>query len=576
MKRIIFTLLVSLLPIALVAQTESIPALAVISGPGFLTALVAGIILAFGFQLLLMNLSAALGLSALHTGIEKAEKQAGSVRMGEEGGKGQTRVSERQEESSEPLESKVRKLNAGFGVWAVVTASISLFFASWLAVKLGTAFTPVYGVVLGLAVWGLFYLITAALEMAAMSSMVGSLMSMVKSGFQSVSEAAGGMFRTSPEKQAAETARQITDAVRQEVFGGINMRKTIDDYITRLGPDYRKIRGELTAMLDDASIEITASPDQHSATARIRTGTGARSAAEMKGAAQAAAGKAKEAAGKVRDEVRSDKATAEKIADTMMELAGMSREEAEDYRHKVEDYLSRTGKQELNPEGIKRDIDRLVSGNPSAGIDGILARLKDIDRSTITSILAQRKDMNRDEATRVVDMVAGTVSSLKSRYEGSRTSSAGGGEKTGGSIEARMRSYLDSLDNPELHYDNVMADFQALLNNPKTGAQSLIHVLETVDREDLKQMITQSGMDVSEEDVDRTIGRIEDARNSLVSKAEDLRAGVETKVRMAGQEALQRADEVRKVAASAAWWVFGAALISGVAAAVGGLVGIMS
>jgi len=567
-------------PAALFAQREAIPALAVISGPGFLTSLIAGIILAFGFQLLLTNLSAALGLSALHIGMEKAEKQVGSVRMGEGKEAGQVKVGEgKREETSEPLQAKARKLNAGFGVWAVITASISLFFASWLAVELGTAFSSALSaVVLGLAIWGLFYLITMALEITAFSSMVGSLMSLVRSGFQSVSEATTGFLKPSREKQAAQTAREVAEAVRQEIFGDVNMRKTIEHYIRELRPDYQRIRDELAAILDNAQVEIKATPEQHSATAWVHTGTGAPRAAEAKGAAQAAAGMAKEAREKISAEARSDKDTAEKIADTMMELAGMSRQEAEDYRHKVEDYLSRTGKQELNPEGIKRDIDKLVSEDPRAGVQGIIGRLSTIDRSTITSILSQRKDMSRDEANRVVDMVAGTVSSLKSQYEkskGAAAAAAGGVQEAQGSIEARVRSYLDSLDNPELHYSGVRADLDELFRDPKAGTMSLIHRLESIDRDDLRQMITRSGMDISDEDIDRTVERIENARDSLIHKAEMMREEVEEKTREVEREALRRTDEVRKVAASAAWWVFGSALVSGLAAAAGGLVGIM-
>lgn len=575
MKKLTLTIAILLMPIALLAQREAIPALAVITGPGFLTALIAGIILAFGFQLILMNLSAALGLSILHTGMEKAEEKTGSVHVGERKGMGSVKVGEKHEESSEPMERTVRKLNAGFGFWAIATASISLFFASWLAVKLGTAFNVISGLILGLAIWGLFYLITSALEMAAMSSMVGSLMSFVKSGFRSVSQAASDFVQPTPEKRAADTARQVADAVRQEIFGDVNMRKTIQDYISQLKPDYRKIRGELTAVLDNAQIDIRATPDQHSATAWVHTGTGGPTAGQVKGAAQAAMGKVKGAAGTIGEEARSDKETAEKIADTMMELVGMSRQEAEAYRHKVEDYLARTGKQELNPDGIKRDIDKLVSENPQAGIDGILARLDNIDRSTITSILAQRKDMNRDEATRLVDMVAGTVSSLKNRYEETKKSAHEKAPGAQGSIESSMRTYLDSLDNPELHYDNIMSDFQTLLHNPGAGTESLIHVLESIDRDDLKQMITHSGMNVSGADIDRTIDRIEDARDSLIHRTGMVREAVETKIETVEREAIQKIDEVRKVAASAAWWVFGAALISGIASAIGGLVGIM-
>ncbi len=456
MKKFILTFLMMLVPLGLLAQQGTIPALAVITSPGFFTALVAGIIIALGFQLILTNLSAAIGLSALHMGAERIEK---AIRTGFKQGK--------QEESSEPMGRKVRKINAAFGVWAIITTSISLFFAALLAVKISTALNLIAGVTLGLAIWGLFYLITAALEMTAVSSMVGSLMDIVRSGFRTVSDTTSGIFLKSGEQKTVDTAREITDAVRDEIFGDANVRRTIQNYIDSLKPDYNQIRKELTAVLNDAEINVRSSYARGTTTAHIHTGTSAPSPAEAKEKAQAAAGTVKEEARKVREEAQSDKDLAEKIADTTMELAGLSRQEAEAYRKKLEQYLAGTGKTELNPEGIKRDIDKLVSENPKEGVDAILARLSDIDRSTITSILAQRKDMNRDEANRVVDMVAGTVDSLRSRYQKTKTTTQAASRQQQGASEGRLRQYLDSLDNPELHYADIKTDLEAFFMIPR-------------------------------------------------------------------------------------------------------------
>ncbi len=564
MKKFILTFLMMLIPLGLLAQQQTIPALAVITSPGFFTALIAGIILALGFQLILTNLSAAIGLSALHMGTERIEK---AIRSGHK--------QEKHEEPSAPVGKKVRKVNAAFGAWAIITTSISLFFAALLAVKISTALNLIAGITLGLAIWGLFYLITAVLEMTAVSSMVGSLMDIVRSGLRTFSETTSGIFRKSGERRSVDTARDITGAVRDEILGDANVKRTIQNYIDSLKPDYSRIRNELTAVLDDAEIDVKSSYAKGTVTAHIHTGTGGPSATEVKGKAQAAGGFVKEEAAKVREEAQSDKDLAEKIADTTMELAGLSRQEAEEYRKKLEQYLAGTGKTELNPEGIKRDIDKLVSENPKEGVDAILARLSDIDRSTITSILAQRKDMDRDEANRVVDMVAGTVDSLRSRYQQSRGERrAASGQQ--GAAEGRLRQYLDSLDNQELHYSNIKADLDTLLHDPKAGSLSLIDKLKSVDRHDLKQMITQSGLKIKEEDVDGMVERIEEARNSVVDKTEQMRRDVVARVQKAEEESIRYADEARKVAASAAWWVFGSALVSGVAAALGGMVGMMT
>ncbi len=561
MRKIVLTFLMTLVPVALFAQVETFPADLLIPGASFITALVVGIILAFGFQLILTNLSAAVGLSAMHSPLESLRKRV------EPGGEKRQRQRQGGEEA-EPVEEKLRTVNTTFGIWAVITSAISLFFAAWLAVEFSVALTAVAGLTLGLAIWGLFYLITAILEMTAVSSMVGSLMDVARSGFRTVSTTASEILGTSEEKQAADTTRSIIDAVRSEVFGDIGVRKTIQNYVDQMKPSYRQLSKEIEGILDNAEIEIHASPDRETLTARFHTG----------GMARAAASQAKEKAGAARDimgeEARTDKERAEKIADAAARMAGMSREDAEKYRHRVEDYLARTGKDELSPEGIKRDIDRLVS-DPRAGVDAILARLNEMDRSTITSILAQRKDMDQNEARRVVDMVAGTVNNLKSRYQSTKESGRGATMESQAGMEGRARGFLESTENPELDYEGIKADFETMLHDPRAGADSLIHRLKSIDRNDIKQMILRSGPNMREEDAERMVSRVENTRDDVIARAERMRDEVQTRVQQAEETAVYHAEEIRKTASSAAWWVFAAALVSGVAAAAGGLVAVM-
>jgi FtsZ-interacting cell division protein YlmF len=558
MRNIILTFLMTLVPVALFAQVETFPAELLVPGANFITALVVGIILAFGFQLILTNLSAAVGLSAMHSPLESLRKRVTSG--------GERQQKKQGESEAEPVEEKLRTVNTTFGIWAIITSA--MFFAAWLAVEFSVALTAVAGVTLGLAIWGLFYLITAVLEMTAVSSMVGSLMDVARSGFRTVSTTASEIFGTSEEKQAADTTRSIIDAVRGEVFGDIGVRKTIQNYVDQMKPSYRQLSREIEGILDNAEIEIHASPDRETLTARFHTG----------GMARAAASQAKEKAGAARDimgeEARTDKERAEKIADATARMAGMSREDAEKYRHRVEDYLARTGKDELSPEGIKRDIDRLVS-DPKAGVDSIIARLNEMDRSTITSILAQRKDMDQNEARRVVDMVAGTVNNLKSRYQSTKESDQGATMESQAGMEGRARGFLESTENPELDYEGIKSDFETMLHDPRAGADSLIHRLKSIDRDDIKKMILQSSPNMRDEDAERMVSKVENTRDDVITRAERMRDEVQTRVQQAEETALYHTEEIRKTASSAAWWVFAAALVSGVAAAAGGLVAVI-
>ena len=567
MKRSILLLIYGAVPVAVFAQVAE--ETVIIADPSFFTALIAGIIIAFGFQLLLTNLSAAAGLSALSIGKDKEDRSSGK----DSGG------------SSTKLQKNLRKVNSAFGVFALVTTSISLFFAAWLAVELSTALTVVSGIVIGLAIWGLFYIATAVLEMSAITSTVGSLVQLVRSGFQTVTDAAGNILSRSDERRTADIAKEVTETVRDEVFGDVHVRKTIQNYIDQMKPDYRQIRREIETILSETEVEsdhLHVSPRHEEVTSSVQVKSGP-SASDAKNKGQSAARKVKDTAQKVREETSSDKSNVEKAADAGMRVAGLSHEQAEQQRKQVEQYLAKTGKAELNPDGIKRDLERIVTGDRDGGVEAIRERLRHVDRSTVTAILAQREDMSEDEARRVVDRVSSVVNNLTSRYEDARESAEGSVEgyrdeveQRRGAAEAKLRDYLDSLDNPNLEYDVLKADFETLLHDPRAGADSLINRLKTIDRDDLKQMIAHSRPNLSEQDVEHAITRFEEARDKMIARAEQMRDKVAEKLEQAKAEALHQAEETRKVAASAAWWIFLSALVSGIAAAAGGYVGIVS
>jgi DNA anti-recombination protein RmuC len=93
-----------------------------------------------------------------------------------------------------------------------------------------------------------------------------------------------------------------------------------------------------------------------------------------------------------------------------------------------------------------------------------------------------------------------------------------------------------------------------------------------MDRNTLKALIA-SRRNVSEDDAERMVSRLEALRDEYVARAEQMRDEVNRRIVQVKTEALHQADEARKTAALAAWWVFGSAVVSGIAAVLGGLVG---
>jgi hypothetical protein len=63
-------------------------------------------------------------------------------------------------------------------------------------------------------------------------------------------------------------------------------------------------------------------------------------------------------------------------------VASRVQKQAIDFEGTLESYLQNTGKEELNPEGIKRDL-QLLLNDPRAGIGSIGDRLSQFDRSTL-------------------------------------------------------------------------------------------------------------------------------------------------------------------------------------------------
>ncbi len=98
------------------------------SGSKFFVALLAGVSMAFAFQLLLTNFSVAVGISSWEIDSDSNDE-------------------------SEGLGKTIRKVQSKAGAWALITASIALFIASFLAVKLSLIESTFLGTIIGVVIW---------------------------------------------------------------------------------------------------------------------------------------------------------------------------------------------------------------------------------------------------------------------------------------------------------------------------------------------------------------------------------------------------------------------------------------
>lgn len=548
----------------------------VLTSPHFYVAVIAGVILAAAFQLVLTDLALAGGLNIVGASIGPDDKPPRRDRRPQRPTRGEKEVT-----VLDKAHTAARKLSAAFGFWTLVSVSLSVFFAAWLAVLLSGTFSPLFGALLGLVIWALFTGLMTTLEARLLSSMLGALVHTARTALRDAAglatSAASSLFGASPRKQATDIAHDVAAAVRDEILGGEDVKHQLRDYLKRVERIHspKNIRMELEKLLDHTEIDyVFQQPDAWLDENRVieTITSGGRMKPEQ---ARTVVRSLKDAIRLMREEHARGGSRLDQVTGTAMRMAGLSREDAQRYRQQVEDYLRSTGKEALNPEGIKRDLEQLLH-DPRAGAQSLGDRLSHIDRDTVTAVLAERTDMTHDDAQRIVDRFMGVVESItggasagaelaQEQLQLTQEQAEGLRER----INTKIRDYLDSLNEPELGYEGVRHDVELLFHDPRAAVEALTHRLQSIDRDTIKTMLAHR-KDISDDDAERIIRRVEEARDSVLHRAEQVRDEIEFRVEQAQYEARRQAEATAHTASTAAWWAFGTAVVSAGAAALGG------
>jgi hypothetical protein len=536
--------------------------------PHFLICIIAGVILALGFQLLLTMTSVASGVSFipnLEPNKNDYERRAKIIHSTDE------------KESSIPIGLKI---TSAMGLWTMLTASISLFFACLLAVKLSLLDNISIGIVLGLVIWATFYIIMMYLEARSISSLMGGLFNMAFKGIRSSFQM---LFGKSKEDKIAGVIENSIHVVRREIAESIDnskINKRIDKYIEKLKPrelNIEQIRKEMTKLLESLEIEEQIETKklgfEKKHFIRIAEKQSHLSMQDIKKLAKVfmEVYAASKLAGPVTD----------KILAAFGKLSPGNAENATSFKEKIEDYLRRTGREELNPENLQKDIEYIIH-HPQDTKEVISNRLKLMDRSTLVALLAQRQDIGEEEANKITNNIMKAIDFVKEKLgldghtkDGNKHDGTGlsqDGESIGlmEKLESRIRTYLDSLDRPEFNYEGIKRDFEQIFHDPRAGYELLKSRISLYDKESMIALLCSKG-NITKEDAERIATKIIDARDNVINKAKKIEDQAKLKMEEAKIFVLQEAEATRKTTVSAAWWLVATSVISGIAAVLGGI-----
>lgn len=268
---------------------------------------------------------------------------------------------------------------------------------------------------------------------------------------------------------------------------------------------------------------------------------------------------------RVIDDVQS---SLKKLAKAPRRAAIRTQEVVKDFNSSIADYLRSTDKAELSPTGIKRDVELLLN-DPRAGAESLKDRLASFDRSTLTALLTQREDISKADVDNVVDQVLSVRDGVMSQLQVVQ-------DKVQSVVDrllAKIKTYLNSLDRPELAYEGIKRDVNVLFDDPQAGFDALKDRFSSVDR-DTMIAVMSSRQDISQADADRIISQVERTRDRALQRAERIQTEAALRLESAKQQAVQQVENSRQAAAAASWWLFLTALISAIASAAAGAIAV--
>ncbi len=206
------------------------------------------------------------------------------------------------------------------------------------------------------------------------------------------------------------------------------------------------------------------------------------------------------------------------VRDTILhapqQLADNAKEQYEQITNKIAEYLRNTKLDELDPEGIKQDLAKVLD-DPKQGALALRERLSHVDRETLVKLFSQREDLSEEQVNQIIDQVQDAIRSITKapRRLASRA------KHTVKDFQGNFEDYLRNTNKEELNPESIKRDLQQLFNDPREGLKSVSDRLSHFDRDTLVSLLSQRE-DISEEEANRIADNVESVRHQFVEQAQ--------------------------------------------------------
>ena len=485
----------------------------VFNGPQFFAALIAGVVLAFAFQLLFTNLGVAAGIS-----------MAG----------GSSDSSSSSSHDSSGLGGTIRKVGTAVGLGTLISVSLALFIASLLAVKLGLFVAPLSGAIVGLVIWAAFFALMMFFSSRAVGSLLGSVTNTATSGMQAIlGTATAALGAGAASKQVVNTAEAAAAAVRRELgmaIDPVSMRENVEDFVQSIKPagiDLNTIARDFEDLLDDENLQEIVDSDGMSSIDRSTF-------IQL-----------------ISDRSDISKKDAERIAaklDSVWQRTTNKLTPSVNPLNEFSNYLKTATKEQLLGTELSSKLDSLIdemakrrrsqSTNPltqvaTVGVNSLMGMV--MGRTDLT-------DIDVDKIGKQIQKLQGHVSDQADKV----ASQVGIKDTPETTVQKDIRNYLVNAYPWQLKKSNLDYEFRDLIYDPAADPSAVASDLRQINRADFVDILKQKGI-LTQTEIRSIANLLEAIRLEVLATAEaahsreksiELMAEVETYLTTAGREEL--------------------------------------
>lgn len=557
MKRILTLALVLLLTLPSFATSTQIEVDTATINSQFFVAIIAGVLLALIFQVLLTALSVALGISMI-----------GNLKQSYVDNKVKPTSNNDDYTFDQDYSSGTStgvKVSSAFGIWSLITTALALFGACALALNLSFFGSVASNITVALVIWALFFLILFYLETRIVNTVVGGLVTTATSGLKSSANSIKELFTSSPEKKVQTTINNTIDKIRKEFDVNIDtsdLSNVLDKFLNKVDnklPDYNTIKSDMESIAKKSKSKNTSG--KYMAIQQVLTEAIKKADASDAKASEGKVNQLKDVLSDLKQAYTSDSSTIEGVKDVVANYTSVEKSQIDEKINQVRDYIKSATPDTLSKDAISEDLNKIISDPKSIGAV-LSSKFDEFDKDKIVEALSQNTSLDKGQLNNYADNIESTINKAKNAIEENDLNTIKA------SAEKSIANFFNSTDRDELKYDDLKKDLNAIYNNPKDSLSIVKSRLSKMDADTIKALVTNNKY-IDEKHIDSISSQINNTFDSIKTQVSSIEQKAHEQFEMTKRKAVIQAEHARKTAASAAWWLVITVIVSGGAAMLG-------